>query len=500
MSLHRARRTIGLGLMGSSMILALVAPLAAAAEVAEERTVVPVEDIARQAFWNGDSTESTPTAVTKQFPPEAVCLVAPQACNFPTGDEDPSSALPTGQLDPTKDEDDPETEDGLGAFGNSLIASMNESYTGGVNQVQENDPGSPADPVPDGSLPVSIAFGQAYHRAAIEFALPAVPDGEQVDEFIVYFEQGNPTYSNSSPALRQAVLATLTCARESDQPQEENPIGRCQTEEFEKVASDPENDLRDDEPLPFQLCPIGPDPVSGEDDPTWEAGASKDEDTLPTANCLFGALASQVEIEDSTFWAFDLTLALNAWSSGDLPYEGMLFLPGSAENFAFGDAETTYSKQVTMLNENIQYAVATSPEPAPPAPFTPPTDFTSTTGTASPPPGSGSGELFGTPPTPAANSPVSVPESSTPGATTDQPAVAGGDSSAQPTDVVAQPVAAPGGSDWYVWLLLIPFALGAYMLSKSLQEEAVLVAERGGGAMTRLLERQAAQRLPDLVS
>lgn len=490
MDLQRMRRTLGLGLMGSSMLLAVVAPLAGAAEVAEDRTTVPVEDIARQAFWNGDTSESTPTAVTKQFPPEAVCLVAPNLCNFPTGDEDPSSELPTGQLDPTADEDQP-TEDGLGALGNSLIASMNEAYTGGVNQVQEGDPGSPADPVPDGSLPVSIAFGQAYYRAAIEFPLPEVPAGDQVDEFIVYFQQGNPTYSNASPALRQAVLATLTCARESDEAQ-----GRCQNEEFEKVA---ERELRDDEPLPFQLCPIGADPVSGEDDPEWEAGGSKDEDTLPTANCLLGALASQVDIGGETYWAFDLSLALDAWSSGDLPYEGMIFLPGSAENFAFGDAETTYSKQVTMLNENIQYALATSPAPEPPAPFVPPSGgFTTTTTTTN----TGSGELFGTPPTPAANSPVSVPQSSTPPATTEQqPAVATDDGSTggQPTDVVAQPAAAPGGSDWYVWLLLLPFALGAYMLSKSLQEEAVLVAERSGGAMTRLLERQAAQRAPDLV-
>ncbi len=494
MSLQRARRTIGLGLMGSSMLLALVAPLAAAAEVVEERTAVPVEDIERQAFWNGDNSEATPTAATKQFPPEAVCLVAPNLCNFPTGDEDPSSSLPTGQLDPTADEDQ-ETEDGLGALGNSLIASINESYTGGVNQVQEGDPGSPADPVPPGSLPVSIAFGQAYHRAAIEFPLPEVPEGDQVDQFIVYFEQGNPTYSNASPALRQAVLATLTCARENEEG-DGNTLARCQDEEFEKVA---ERELRDDEPLPFQLCPVGDDPVSGESAPEWEEGASKDEDTLPTANCLLGALASQVEIDGSTFWAFDMTLAMDAWASGDLPYEGMIFLPGSAENFAFGDAETTYSKQVTMLNENIQYAFATSPEPAPPAPFTPPPSFGTTTGTSTPPPGSGGGELFGSPPTPAANSPVSVPESSAPPASTDQPAVAGGDATGQQTDVAAQPAAAPGGSDWYVWLLLVPFAFGAYMLSKSLQEEAVLVAESGGGAMTRLLERQAAQRGPDLV-
>ncbi len=486
MKLQRARRTIGLGLMGSSLLLAALAPLAAAAEVVEDRTTVPVEDIARQAFWNGDASDTTPTALTKQFPPEAVCLVAPELCNFPTGEEDPSSSLPTGQLDPTADEDQP-TEDGLGAFGNSLIASMNEAYTGGVNQVQEGDPGSPADPVPNGSLPVSIAFGQAYYRAAIEFPLPAVPEGDQVDQFIVYFQQGNPTYSNASPALRQAVLATLTCARTNDDG------SRCQNEEFEKVA---ERELRDEEPLPFQLCPIGADPVSGEDAPDWEAGASKDEDTLPTANCLLGALASQVEIGEDTYWAFDMTLALAAWSSGKLPYEGMLFLPGSAENFAFGDAETSYSKQVTMLNENIQYAVATSPAPEPPAPFVPPSGGTTTTTTTT---STGSGELFGTPPTPAANSPVSVPESSTPPATTESPAVAGDGGTTQPTDVVATPAAAPGGSDWYVWLLLIPFTLGAYMLSKSLQEEAVLVAERSGGAMTRLLERQSAQRGPDLV-
>lgn len=512
MTLQRARRTFGLGLMVSSMLLAVVSPLAASAaegDVPEERTTVAAEDISRQAFWNGKTSEAIPTAVTKQFPPEAVCLVAPQACNFPTGDEDPTAGSdPTGGAITgllNGDDEDP-GEPGLGALGNELIAQINEQYTGGVGQLQEADPGAPADPVPPGALPVSVAFGQAHYRAAIQFALPAVPEGDRVDEFTVYFPQGNPTFSNASPALRQAVLATLTCARETETGFVKPPdaeVGRCEMAEFEKVAADPANDLRDDTPLPFQLCPVGPDPVSGEDAPTWVEGASQSEDDLPTANCLLGSLGEELELDGTTYWAFDLSLAMAAWADGTLPYEGMVFLPGAAENFAFGDPETTYNKQVTLMNEGIQYAFATSPKPAPPAPFTPP-PTTTTTNTAAPPATSGGGDLFGTPPTPAANSPVSVPQSSTPPATTtEQPAVAGGNDApavSQPNqEVVAQPAATPGGSDWYVWLLLIPFLLGAYLLSRSLEEEAVLVAERGGGAMTRLLERQAAQRGPDLV-
>lgn len=495
MRLIRARRTTGLALMGSSLLLAVMSPLAASAaegDVPDDRTTVEVADIQRQAFWNGDTSESTPTAATKQFPPEAVCLVAPNLCNFPTGEDDPS-----GQIDPSggaiggavTGEEQPA---GLGPVGNALIAEMNAAYTGGVNQVQEGDPGSPADPVPDGGLPVSVAFGQAYYRSAIQFTLPDVPEGDVVSNFTVLFPQGNPTYSNASPALRQAVLATLTCARASDEPQ-----GRCQNDEFEKIA---ERDLRDEEPLPFQLCAVGPDPLGGGGAETWSSGGSQDEDTLPSANCLVGALASSVEIEGTTYWAFDMTFAMQGWASGDIPYDGMIFLPGSAENFAFGDAETTYSKQVTMLNEGIQYALTTEPAPEPPKPFVPPSLPSS--GSAAPT-STGGGDLFGTPPTPAANSPVSVPQASTPPATTEAPSVAGGTdapSVAQPgTEVVATPAAAPGGSDWYVWLLLVPFMAGAYLLSRSLEEEAVLVAERSGGAMTRLLERQAARRGPDLI-
>ena len=92
------------------------------------------------------------------------------------------------------------------------------------------------------------------------------------------------------------------------------------------------------------LAKVTVNPVSGEDDPAWEAGGSKDEDTLPTANCLLGALASQVEIEGETYWAFDLTLALDAWSSGDLPYEGMIFLPGSKRRKSNGSTRSRWRR------------------------------------------------------------------------------------------------------------------------------------------------------------
>lgn len=401
----RVRRIVGMGLMTSSLLVGALSPLAASAaegdpeDVPEETTSFTLgsEEIPRMGFWNGDPTDYTNNLLTKQFPPELLCLVLPQVCSFPEDDS------PQGQV---------------GGLLNDVTDTVDDTLQTTLGIVQEADPGLPADPVPLDSLPVSVALGHANYRSAIELPMPDIPEGEEVESFTVFLEQGNPTYHNSSPALRQAVLALVTCARE------------CSQEEFEKIVTQscsedseiPGPCLREDTPLLVEMCPVVDDPSTDVDDSQWESGRSQDEETLPPTDCLYGDLGtiySDVQVTrpdgstaEVTLWGFDLTLAMQAWKSGEVPYAGVVLRPGAAENLAFGDPDPTFNKQVTFQNA-VYYALASAPPPQPIS-FDPPpapsggsaaaTTTTSTTGSS----GSGSfgGDLFGTPPTPVSNSPI----------------------------------------------------------------------------------------------
>ena len=475
MNFTRARRTVGLSLMLSSLVAGIFAAPAATAAEAEVPEGLEKATIVQQAYWNADQAKYADNSVTKEWPPQAVCLVQPQACFFPEGG---TITGPDGEEyeDPTGGE--------LGARlneGSSQIGSAEQEL---LTTMAENDDGTePADPVPPENHPVSVAFGQQNYRSAIQFELPELPDGEQVDEFFVVLTQGDPTYSNESPAFRQAVLAALTCASEN----QESPFGRCTPEEFEKI---PDSELRGDEPLSVEACPITSD---------WEPGGSQDEDDLPEVDCLYTAPGVPVAYEGETVWVFDMFFAARAWYDGTLEQKGVLFRPGTAENFAYGDPETTYSKQVTFLKP-VQVAMTSSPEPAPPTPPAPPPAPSSGFSTG----GSGSGDLFSTPQT---SGPVGVPAgSSTPPQTTEQPpAVSQPETVPQPspeqpvqTLAAGTPLGQPQ-TPWWLWALVPTFLAGAWLLSRALAEEAVLATQRSG-AMTRLLERQSATQTPDLVT
>lgn len=471
MDFTRARRTVGLSLMSASLVVGvLAAPAAVAAEDAEVPEDLQEAAVSRYAYWNADQSKYADNAATSQFPPEAVCLVQPQACYFPEGDQDPTG--------------------GLGQVGNETLSTLDEGERELLASISEADDGTePADPVPPESYPVSVAFGEANYRSAIEFELPSLPDDHQLDKFTMVLTQGDPTYASASPAFRQAVLAALTCASEN----EESPFGRCTPEEFEKI---PDRDLMDDGPLTVEACPItGP----------WEGETSQDEDNLPEVDCLYTSAGIPVEVDDSTtLWVFDLSFMAQAWYDGLIEPNGILLRPGAAENFAYGDPETTYSKQVTF-DPLVQYAAATSEEPtfqAPPPPPPPPAPSSGSGGT-------GSTDVFATPPAPTSSQPVNVPSGGSSTGSDQPPAVS------QPTtDAPAEPVAAqpeqhetlaagtPLGepeTPWWLWLLIVPFLGGAWLMSRALEEQAAVATQRSG-AMTRLLERQAAQRSPDLVS
>lgn len=474
---QRARGRIGVALMASSLLVGVVAAPAAVAEgeLPEDRQEVTVE---REGFWNADYTKYTQNAVTKQFPPEAVCLVQPQACFFPEDDS------PQGQV---------------GAVGNTLFQTLDTQERELLTALDEADQGlPPVDPVPPDSLPVSVAFGQANYRSAVDLELPAIPNGEEVDSFTMVLTQAQPTYSVESPLFRQAVLAALTCVSENP----ESPLGRCTQEEFEKLANscpDAEDGvpcLVYDKPLTVEACPI-----IGE----WEAALSQDEDNLPEVDCLYSAVGTPVEVDGSTFWVFDLTFAAQAWYAGDIKENGILLRPGAADNLAYGDPEPTYSKQVTFANV-VEAAVTSSEPPPPPPPFTAPTFDSGSSGSFDTG-GFGSDTGSGGFSAPASSAPFSSPTTSTPmadapavsdSAPVEQPATAGAE---QPVTLAAGTPLGQPTSPWWLWAMVPMFLAGAWLLSRSLTETAAAAtATRGGGAMTRLLERQAAVRSDGLVT
>ena len=504
MQLKRVRKVLGITLMGSSLLLGALTPLAASAaegeEVPEQTTgfTLGSEEIPRMGFWNSDPSDYGDNAVTKQYPPEAVCLVQPQFCNFPEGEDDPS-----GDLE-------------LGGTLNDTNEQINDGSQELQGEVQGNDPGPPEDPVPPDTLPVSVAFGQKNYRSAIEFPLPDVPEGEEVEEFVVLLEQGNPTYSNSSPALRQAVLAALTCARDCDQDEFEKVVTEdCQEETSGTPCP------REESPLLVEMCPIVDGRETDFDDTDWEGERAQPEETFPAVDCLFGDLGTpipgvQITRPDGseaevTLWSFDLTFAMQAWNSGDIPYAGVALRPGAAENLAYGDPDPSFSKQVTFAN--AVYYASTTAEPAPPLQTFNPGTSTPSSGASGSTGSTGStssegGELFGTPPTPASNSPIAddavAPQPET---SQEQPAVAEQPQTAQPQPQAGEqpqtlaanaPLGQPE-SPWWTWLLVVPFLGGAFLLQQSLAEQVAVATDRSG-AMTRLLERQAAEREPDLVS
>ncbi|MDX1659628.1 MAG: hypothetical protein R3343_12470 [Nitriliruptorales bacterium] len=465
-------RRIGVALMAASLAIATV--LATGGPVSAQEAEQLPEDakeatVTKAGFYDAPLSDVIPPSVLESFPPQVLCLVVVKAC--------------TGDLH----EDQPD--------------QVNEGFdtvTGGVEEgtgtTQENDPNEPASPVPPESLPVSVTTGQDRYRSAVAFELPSVPSGHQVDSFKVYLSESQPTGGISSPALRQAVLAGLTCARTSDDsfvsnleeetgqevPEQFADLRSCQQSQFEKILT---QDPIEQNPLGLEMCPIADNPSTEDKNAEWEGERSQDPDNIPETDCFLGANGKR--LEDGT-WEFDMTFALDAWSSGEIPNQGVLVVPQGAPNFAFGDPDSSFNKQVTF-EQSVQYTIATSEEPDPVG--FPSSDFGSTSSSSSgsssfsAPSGGTSGnvESFSAP---ANEEPQSepAPEVATNTGTEQQP-------NTEP--VAAGPQEQPGAA-WYTWLLAPVFLGGAYLTAQSLTAPAASALASGPkeGAMTRLLQQQ----------
>lgn len=426
--------------LAAGTALATFAPAAAqeASQAPEDAQPLTVEST---AHWTYPVSDALPRTLTSEFPPGVVCIVAPQLC--------PEDLAPVGEL-----------------------------VTGAVGTVTENEPNPPADPLQPGDLPVGVVGGAEHYEAALKFETPAVPSEHEVDSFVLVLEQTQPTFHTSSPAFRQAVLATLTCARE------------CDEDQFNKIM---EKQPVESAVLGVEVCPFTE---------PFDEGASQSPPDDQPVDCIFGANAEP--LDDGT-WLVDLTFTAQAWQSGELENHGVLLRSTGAPNLAYGDPDPTTSAQVTF---SPAVAAASSSSPGRSAGTTgtggtgtsgfggdtgsSTTGSSSESGFASAPSGGVSSESFSPPAS-------STPEESAAAPQIAEPPVATGDG--QNTGSETAPVAGvldetdSAGSAWWMWLLVPLFAAGSWMTAQSLTAEATLGSTRERtGAMSRLVASNAAAR------
>ena len=443
------QRRLGLALMGTALMGTMLAVGPAVAqdeaggdEAAEAAEVRPeVQGLALVAYPLNDII---PDTLLKGFPPQVVCVIRPDLCP----EELEPIREPIGQL--------------LGA-------------------IDDNQQTLPIQPASPDALTVTFTGGTARYASAVKVALPEVPDGERVDEFVLTFSQGQPSFSFSSPAFRRVVMALIQLAGSQDPEAFADQMTKALTEE----------EPLDQPLLGIEACPLTTPIPDGAAPPmavpvSEISEENQDGELEPAVNCLYGS--NGVFDEAAQTWSFDLTLAAAAWADGTLEDHGILLRPTGAENLAFGDPDTSTNAQVVLdLGEAPRATFASSEPPPPPeplAPLAPPEQDSA-------PPAPSTGGSTASPP--SSSSALSAPSRTTGSSTPTSPAAQVAPPAATPSapaPEVAVEAAAPIGphTPWTVWLLVVPFAGGFWLTVRSLGAELVPATPRRGGALTRLVE------------
>ena len=389
-----------------------------------------------QALYAFAPTDALPRLLVSEVPPGVICVVEPTVC---------------------PEELDPITKQLLTPLLGELLADAEPL---------------PVELVPPGEIAVSLFAGSHRYMSAIKFALPAVPPGEQVDSFVITFDESQPTYGLSSPLFRQMVLAAVAQVGDTDSAPD------IFLEELQKGLANEDDRFPPVDPstrLGVEVCPL-----TARFKPSTLLFADSDKDIPRDASgefavdCLRGANGAYDEVAGT--WSFDLTLAAQAWADGTLPNHGVLFRNQDAENLAFGDPDLSSFFQ-TVLAAGTGVSMIESSEPPPPLePLPPPAD----------------GGAFGDPPvtTPPLGGTITPPITGTP----EQPEVV--DDGPVATDTPTAPVAAQIETPWW-WLvlMLMVFLAGWYLTQWSLNAEPATTAARDG-ALARLTSRSPAP--PDM--
>lgn len=439
----RRRRGVGIGLMVASMLGAASLAVPAMAQDADEPTEVEVE-VQRLGLFTYPLNDAIPDTLLEQFPPQVICVLFPEFCNDQT-------------------------------------APVRDPITGVVRDIDDLDQTSPLQPVQPDTLTVRYLGGVPQYISAIDFVLPEVPAGEELDQLTLVLDQTPPTYAFDSPAFRRAVLAMIQFAGSQDPAVFQEGMQAALAEE---PASQPE--------LGIEACPLVVDIPEGAEPPQSKPASELNvegpdgPDGAPQlgVDCLYGS--NGVFDAEAETWSFDLTFAAQAWADGILENRGVLLRPVGAPNLAFGDPDTSTNAQVSLDAAAPKVLVASSEPPPPPPPFEPVTPPPATTGTAPPPPPSNppSSSLFTAPPPMASGDFEAVPPAEVaPQTPTPQQTPA-------PQSLDTVPVATPSQGPW-VWLLVPAFLLGAWLVARSLTEELAVATARPG-ALSRLVAGELA--------
>lgn len=435
-----AVRKRGTGLILLALAL-LGVPVLAGPAVAQEPEEVEVA-IDQQALLAYPANDVIPDTLLSAFPPQVVCVVFPQAC--------------PEELQPVR-----------------------EPIAGALGEVDANEQTLPIQLASPDGITIAYLGGTPRYATAAAFELPNIPEGHEFDQFVVEFQQTDPSYSFASPAFRRAVMAAV------------QTVGSQNPETFVEQLSKLQEEAPIEEPLlGIEACPLT-QPMPEDAAPPQSAPISSistenaDGEQVPAIDCLYGANG---QFEEGT-WSFDLSSAAKAWSDGTLQNHGILLRPTGAPNLAFGDPDTSTNAQVVLDASQPASATVSSSEPAPPVATLGSMDPTSGSmgstapreSTISSPPSSQMGNPgpIGGDSAPAAE--VAAPETSTSQGQAEQPSVA----------LDATPASTPS-TPWYVWMLVPVFGAGMWLVSRSLTEELVVAGARRGGALTRLVEGSTA--------
>lgn len=407
-------------------------------------------EVTETAVYTHPLTDSLPPTLTDSVPPQAVCVVEPSLC--------PEELSPvTGGLE-------------------DAIAT-----------IQDEAPVSPVQPVAPETLAVGYVGGHDRYESAMRFELPDVPEGEEVTSFQLYLPVAEPTYDMSSPAFRDVVTSIFLTISDQD------PVafGERLAEALQNDPIDADNDF-----LRMEACaltqPFEPSEAPEtqhrddmpRDEPFEEGGLGE-----PAVDCMLGGTGTLDE--EGEHWVFDLTFAVDAWTSGEIDNHGVLISPAGVPNLAFGDPDTTTWAQMGLDHTQATAEVA-SEEPPPPLealddepmledePAQQPADTPDT-----------GGELGPAPDASGPDAGADQPEVAEDPGMSDEPAasepVQEGPAVASPETQQATPASSANPSPW-TWLLVPVFAGGAWLVTRSLTAPVTAAAAGGsGGAMSRLI-------------
>lgn len=318
---------------------------------ADQQQVAQVE---RSAYFTRPASSATPPVLTDGFPPSTACLVAGLA--------------------------------GLPQLCGEQIADIGDQLgLGGGIPVPETIDSSLVQPVAPATLPVGMAAGQERYSSMLRFELPEIPAGQEFAKVELLLRPDGVNYAAESPAFRELVLAAISQISDQDPTQ------------FADVFSD----VASGETAAFAETITGIEACPAIE--TWDGGTAQNAgvegERVPDVDCLVGT-TGVFDTSNST-WVFDITFAVEAWTTGGLggepiPNEGILFRPLGAENLAYGDPDLSTNWLVSLANEDaaddlkprLRYSIAPAapeiqpitPDVAAPAPAAPISSGSSSSG------------------------------------------------------------------------------------------------------------------------